>query len=128
MTTVKLRFNTYGRCGPEWRDIEATVRGDLAVHRSAYIDPDTKELAFGKEWTVSHIPTGDSVKSACPLTWWRSGAFTARKRDLLAWADYHQRECADFYALLHDKPIADPQVRDMLREVVRVGQAFRVPA
>lgn len=99
MTLVKLRFSPYAGTRAEWREIEATVRGDLAVHRSAYILPEREGggLSIGKTWTVSHIPSGDTIESVFPVRFRNRGGCVARKRDLVAWAEAFQAACPAFF-------------------------------
>ncbi len=127
MTLVKLKFRPYIGNQVEWHGVDATIRGDLAVHRPATLRPECEGggLSFyGKEWTISHIPSGDSVQSACPAAWRDRGAFTARKRDLLAWAEYHQAACPAFYdaARRGDKEA----MAELVGEALNAGKAFEV--
>lgn len=97
MAKVSLRFSPYMRGAPEWREVDATVCGALAVHRWAMLRDDG-ELSFCREWRVSHIATGDSVMLALPNRFRDRGAVTARKRDLIEWANAFQLAAPEFFA------------------------------
>lgn len=96
MPKVRLKFSPYMRGDSEWHDVEATVRGDLAVHRWGMLHG-PGDLRMSKSWTVSHIPTGSSVLRAAPPRFFDRGACIARKRDLIAWAEAFQEKCPDFF-------------------------------
>ena len=98
MPKIKLRFAPYMRGEPEWREVEAKVIGDLAVHRSGFLSSDDGEISFGKSWQVSHIPTGDTVAIALPDRFWDRGGVRANQRDLLAWAAAFQQAAPEFFA------------------------------
>lgn len=97
MPKVRLRFSPYMRGEDEWHEVEATVRGDLAVHRWGMLRG-PGELSLGKQWTVSHIPTGNSVNKALP----RRFDGKVLKRDLIAWAEAFQEECKDFFEAIRN--------------------------
>lgn len=102
MTKVSLRFAPYAGTRCEWREVDAKVVGDLAVHRPGYIRPEREggELSILKKcWTVSHIPTGDIVESAMPARFKDRGAIIANQRDLAAWAEAWQAACPEFFRI-----------------------------
>ena len=125
MTKITLTFAPY-RTGPFLRaEVDAVVRGDLAVHRHAWVGEDG-ELVCGKSWTVSHIPTGHKLESALPLDL----RTDARRADLVAWAEYVQEKCPTFFAEAR-KPdyearmlTGDRAVRDLAQDVVNRGRGY----
>ena len=125
MATVKLRFAPYIGTGSQWLEIEATVRGDLAVHRPAYLRPEREGggLSFQhNRWQVSHIPSGDSVMTATPARYWDRGAFTGNKRDLMAWAEAFQQAAPDFFAAARAGDVE--AMRALVSDAQRIGQAL----
>ena len=101
--TVKLRFRPYASNeAPQWHEVKAWIVGDLAIHRPAFLCPEREGgglSIFKDRWTVSHIPTGDSVESGLPARFWeRTGKCTAKQRELAAWARAFQDACPDFFA------------------------------
>jgi hypothetical protein len=92
MPKVRLLFHPYMRGEPEWHEVDATVRGDLAIHKWGMLHG-PGDLRFSKSFTVSHIPTGTSVSKALP----RRFDSRALKRDLVAWAEAFQERCSRFF-------------------------------
>jgi len=101
-TTVKLRFRPFVSSeAPQWHEVKAWIVGDIAIHRPAMLRPEREGggLSIRKDrWTVSHIPTGDSIESGLPARWFDRGKMTAKQRELAAWARAFQDACPDFFA------------------------------
>ena len=95
---VTLRFSPYMR-GPDLEaEIDAVVRGDLAIHRYATVTPEGV-LDIGKSWTVSHVPTKDKLSSALPR---RLRDYRVTRRELIAWAEAIQAACPAFFEAARD--------------------------
>lgn len=121
---VSLRFAPYMGTASEKREVPAMVRGDLAVHRPAWIKPPNEGGAlstFTKAWTVSHIPTGDRVESAMPARFKDRGAITATRSQLLAWAEAWQAACPEFFAATREDRV--PSI-ELCRDALDKGRAL----
>lgn len=125
MATVKLRFTPYVGTQSQWLEIDATVRGDLAIHRPAYLRPEREGggLSFvANRWQVSHIPSGDSVMIATPDRYWSRDGFTGNKRDLVAWAEAFQLAAPAFFAAAR---IGDQDaMRALVHEARQIGKGL----
>lgn len=92
---VKLSFKPYTRGGDVTAEIDATVRGDIAIHRPAWVKEDGTLSIYAKAWTVSHVPTGDRLESLLPRGWRDNMNVRA---PLIEWAEAVQQVEPDFWA------------------------------
>lgn len=85
--------------------IPATLVGDLAVHRGPFWGegelPDAKTLTLRGKWTVSHIPSGLSLRSL-------ASSLPQRKADMVQWARDIQAACPEAFAVLRLVPFREP--------------------
>ena len=95
MTIVKLRFAPYMRGDSLTAEINATVRGDIAIHRSAWVKEDGTLSVYAKAWTVSHVPTGDRLESLLPRGM-RNNQPT--RAPMVEWAEAVQELVPEFWA------------------------------
>ncbi len=120
---VALRFAPYARATEsEWRGIPATVVGDLAIHRPHFLQPDGSLSHLANRWTVSHIPTGDTIESAFPPRFKSRGAIITSKVDLVRWAEALQTACPAFFEAARE---GDTERQHALaRDVLDTGRAL----
>lgn len=97
-TEIEIRCARYMNRGETRVSVPAKVVGDLAIHRRAVLHEDEETVVYLNEWTVTHIQTGDSVRTACPFRWFKRGRFTASQRDLVKWAAAFQDAAPEFFA------------------------------
>lgn len=106
MPKVNLLFAPHMRGACLRADIAATVRGDLAVHRHAWVKGDGSLSVYGKGWTVSHIPTGLKTDASLPHRLRDTGL----RADLLKWCEAVQEACPEFFAAAR-QPDYEEQMR-----------------
>lgn len=124
--TVALRFARFApyarNVESEWRSIPAYVVGDLAIHRPHYIQPGGELSHLNNRWTVSHVPTGDTIESAFPPRFKHLGAIIASKTDLVRWAEALQAEHPAFFEAARE---GDKERQHALaRDVLDTGRAL----
>lgn len=124
--TASILLNRY--CGKSHEairvDVPARIIGDLAVHRDATLQ-DNGEPSFLKGWTVLHIPTGASVRTA-----YRNKCHGAKQRELMAWCEAWQAACPEYFAAIKqcasfDEVQALPGIKELTRKVFEASRAIQ---
>jgi hypothetical protein len=100
--TITVELNAYARNETRPFEIDATVIGDLAVHKPVYWFTKDGDPSQGKGWTISHVPSGKIVASAVPQRLQSRGTIKASQKDLIAFATAWQTQCPDFFGALRD--------------------------
>lgn len=97
---VTLELSAYARNETQAFTIDATVIGDLAVHKPVLWFTKDAVPSQGKGWTVTHLPSGKVVASAVPQRLQSRGAIKASQKDLIAFATAWQTQCPAFFDAL----------------------------
>lgn len=98
--TITLELTAYARNATIAHTIDATVIGDLAVHKPVLWFTKDAEPGIGKGWTVTHLPSGKTVASAVPQRLQARGTIKASQKDLIAFATAWQEQCSAFFDAL----------------------------
>lgn len=98
--TITVELNAYARNETRPHMIDATVIGDLAVHKPVHWFTKDANPSQGKGWTITHIPSGKVVASAVPQRLQSRGGIKASQKELIAFATAWQMQCAAFFEAL----------------------------
>lgn len=98
--TITVELNAYARNETRPFTIDATVIGDLAVHKPVHWFTKDANPSQGKGWTITHIPSGKVVASAVPQRLQSRGTIKASQKELIAFATAWQTQCAAFFEAL----------------------------
>ena len=130
MTPIKqaitVELSAYARNETRPFDIDATVIGDLAVHKPVHWFTKDGDPGIGKGWTVTHLPSGKTVASAVPQRLQSRGTIKASQKDLIAFADAWQEQCQAFFDALRNagKDGLANIPKDMTRAALDVARAL----
>jgi len=100
--TITVELNAYARNEMRPFEIDATVIGDIAVHKPVHWFTKDGDPSQGKGWTVSHLPSGKIVASAVPQRLQSCGTIKASQKDLIAFATAWQEQCPAFFDALRN--------------------------
>lgn len=98
--TITVELNAYARNETRPFTIDATVIGDLAVHKPVHWFTKDANPSQGKGWTVTYIPSGKIVASAVPQRLQSRGTIKASQKELIAFATAWQEQCSAFFDAL----------------------------
>ena len=93
-------MTAYARNETRPHDVDATVIGDLAVHKPVLWFTKDANPSQGKGWTITHIPSGKVVASAVPQRLQSRGTIKASQKELIAFAGAWQMQCPTFFDAL----------------------------
>lgn len=88
-------------------DVPAKIVGDLAVHKLVTWYDHQAAPGFGREYAITHIPTGMLIKNVYPRRWFDRGAVVAKQREMVAFAKAFQEACPAFFDAARPGVVAD---------------------